>query len=213
MFNRRSLLLLPIFGLVLGACDDSTAPEGDELSAEEAVALAIALDNTSSSAVDPQPDPEGPDLALLPSDGPSKAVTTGRDEFSIDLPCPRGGTARLEGERELVIDSDEGFITLDVEASKGHTGCTFRTGGGIDITIDGTVTFVAARELRQGEASASQTHSGTLTYVTSEGKEGSCSIDLTTEFNLVPGSITRTIIGSVCGHEVDVETSWTHEAT
>lgn len=213
MLNRRSLLLLPLLGLILGACDESTAPEGDELSAEEAAALAIALDNTSSEAIDPEPDADGPDLALLPSQGPSKAVTTARDEFSIDLACPRGGTARLEGQREVVINTDEDFITLDVEASKDHSGCTFRTGGGVDITIDGTVTFVAAREWRHGEASASQTHSGTLTYVTSEGKEGSCSVDLTTEFNLVPGSITRSIVGSVCGHEVDVETSWTHETT
>jgi hypothetical protein len=210
MFNRRILLALPILGLSLAACDDSTAPESQQLSASEAQALAVALDNSSSTAVDPQTDAEGPDFALAPSGAPAQAVTTHSGTLKIDLPCPRGGIARLDGEHLLVIDTDEGFITLDVTASQGHEGCAFRTSEGVDITVDGTVNFSAERELREGLASASQTHSGSLDYVTGEGKEGTCSIDITTGFTLTPGAASRTILGSVCGHEVDISTSWTH---
>jgi hypothetical protein len=210
MVNRRSLLALPLLGLMVAACDDSTAPESQQLSASEAAALAVALDNASSTAVDPEADTEGPDFLLAPSEGAAQSVTTRTDAFDVDVPCPRGGTSNLSGEHVLVIDTDEGFITVDVTASKGHEACVFRTSEGVDITVDGTVSFVAARELREGLAAASQTHSGSLDYVTSDGKEGTCPIDITTEFSLTPGQASRTILGSVCGHEVDVSTSWTH---
>jgi hypothetical protein len=99
---------------------------------------------------------------------------------------------------------------VDVTATKGHEGCIFRTSEGVDITVDGDLQFVAERELREGLASASNTHTGELAYVTSDGKEGICSIDITTAFSLTPGNATRTILGSVCGHEVDVDTEWTY---
>jgi hypothetical protein len=210
MLNRRSLLALPLLGLMLAACDESTAPGSQQLSADEAAALAVALDNSSSTAVDPAADAEGPELLLAPSEGAARAVTTRTDEFDFDLPCPRGGASNLSGEHVLVIDTDEGFITVDVTAAKGHEACAFRTNEGVDITVDGTVSFVAQRELREGLASASQTHSGSLDYVTSDGKEGTCAIDITTEFSLTPGEASRAIFGSVCGHEVDVSTTWTH---
>jgi hypothetical protein len=209
MFNRRSLLALPLLALTLAACEETTGPES-ELTASEAAALAVALDNGSSAAVDPAADAEGAEFALLPSGEAAQAVTTRTDDFAFDVPCPRGGTSNLSGEHVLVIDTDEGFITVDVTAAKGHSACAFRTNEGVDITVDGTVSFVAARELREGLASASQTHSGSLDFVTSDGKEGTCEIDITTEFTLVPGEATRSIFGSICGHDVDVSTTWTH---
>lgn len=208
MYKRTSLLALPLLCLTLAACDDSTGPESGGLSASEAQALAVAIDNGSSASLDPEA--SDPELSLAPSPGPALAVTTRSDTFNFDLDCPRGGGSTLSGEYEFVMDTDEGFITVDATASKGHTACVFRTNQGVDITVDGTIDFVAARELREGLATASQTHSGSLDYTTSDGKEGNCSIDITTEFSLSPGAASRTILGSVCGHEVDVSTNWTH---
>lgn len=210
MFARRTLLPLASLA-VLAACDDSTAPAPGSLTAAEAVAVAVALDNSISRAVQPEAAANGATLSLLPG-GPEAAV--GTHEFSVDvtLPCPRGGTARLQGRQSLVIDTDEEYITVDVLGSQDHEGCVFRTGEGIDVTLDGLVEFEAARELRQGLASASQSHSGTLEYSTSDGKAGSCPVEISTSFVLEPGSASRNIFGSVCGHSVDVTTTWTGSA-
>lgn len=208
MLNRRSFLALPLLSVVL-ACDDSTGPSA-QLTASEAAALAVTLDNASSNAVGPQT--QSPAMALLPAPGASRAVLTRTDAFELDLPCPRGGIATLTGEHVLVIDNEAGFITLDVTAQQAHSACAFRTERGVDITVDGILTFVAERELREGLASASQSHHGELDFVTSEGKEGTCAIDLDTSFTLTPGAATRTILGSVCGHDVDVSTSWTFQS-
>ena len=59
-----------------------------------------------------------------------------------------------------------------------------------------------------GSASGSQTHSGSLDYVTSEGKEGTCLIDITTEFDATNDSASRTVQGTVCEQTVDVTTTW-----
>lgn len=210
MANRRSLLALPLLGLMLAACDDSTAPESQQLSASEAAALAVALDNSSSSAVESQTDDETPAFALLPAEGASRDVITETSSFDFNVPCPRGGTANLSGDLSWEINGDEEFIIFDLTADQQHDACAFRTNEGVDITVDGLLSFAADRELREGLWSASHTHSGALDYVTSDGKEGTCAIDITTEFSLTPGQATRTILGSVCGHEVDVSTSWTH---
>lgn len=210
MFNRRTLLALPFLTVALAACDEDTTGPNAQLSAAEAAALAVAIDNSSSNAFDPQPSADGPQLSLAPSGDPARAASTRTDEFDLDLPCPRGGTSNLSGESVLVFDGDEGFITLDVSAAKGHDGCAFRTNEGVDITVDGTVSFVAERELREGLIRSLNSHSGSLDFVTSDGKEGTCAIDITTEFSLVPNEISRSILGSVCGHEVNVSTSWTH---
>ena len=208
MFKRLTTLALPIACLTLAACDDSTSPESS-LTAQEAASLALALDNASSSSVDAAQSGEG-NASLSPSGKPALAVTTRTDEFDFSLPCPRGGTTALDGQSVFVMDTDQGFITLDVSASKGHTACAFRTDQGVDVTVDGTIEFVAEREIREGLIAASNAHSGTLDFVTSDGKEGSCEIDFTTAFSLTTGSATRDIAGSVCGHSVDFSTTWTH---
>ena len=151
MVNRRSLLALPLLGLMLAGCDDSTAPESQQLSASEAAALAVALDNSSSSAVaGQQAEHETPDFALLPSDGASRDVITETSSFDLDLPCPRGGTANLSGDLSWEINGDEEFIIFDLTADQEHSACAFRTNEGVDITVDGLLSFAADRELREG---------------------------------------------------------------
>lgn len=147
-------------------------------------------------------------LPLLAVAAPAPAVGTHTARIDVTLECPRGGSANLQGEQALVIDTDEGYITLDVTATQDHTGCGFRTGEGVDVVIDGGVSLVAARELREGLISASQGHSGSLTYSTSDGKAGTCALDINTSFVLEPGAISRSIVGNVCGHSVEVTTSW-----
>lgn len=211
MIARRTLL--PLLSLaVIAACDDSTAPASGGLSASEARALAVALDNSTSLAVEPETAANGPALALLPGSEIAAAVGTHEIRVDVTVPCPRGGTARLEGQQAIVIDTEQQYITVDVLGSQDHEGCVFRTGEGVDVTIDGVVEFEAARELREGLASASQSHSGSLEYSTSDGKAGTCPVNISTSFVLQPGSASRLIEGSVCGHSVDVETTWTASA-
>lgn len=206
MIKRR--YFLPLLAVAFAAgCNDSTGPaEGGQLTASEAMAIAVAVDNSSSTAVQPEA-ASGVSMSLIPTT-PAPAIGTHNASIDVTLECPRGGTANLQGEQALVIDTDEGFITLDVTATQNHTDCGFRTGEGVDVVIDGAVSLAAARELREGLISASQSHAGSLAYSTSDGKAGTCAIDISTSFVLEPGSISRIIAGNVCGHTVDVTTTW-----
>src|SRR5690606_26572209 len=157
-------------GLTLAACDDSTGPEAQQLTASEAAAIAVALDNSSSSAVEEETSEE-PSFALLPSNGASHDVITRTDAFNVNLPCPRSGYANLYAALATKINDDEGLTPLDLPAPPSHSASAFRTNEGVDFPVAGTLDFVAARELREGLASACQSHSGSLDYVTSDGKQ------------------------------------------
>ena len=208
MRHRSTPLILPLLGLaLLGACDESTGPESDALTPEEARAVALAVDDGSTEAVDAESQPS---FAIAPSGGASMDRVTISNSFNVSAPCPLGGNAAVDGEGTLTIDDVLGEILFDLTASKAHEGCAFRTQQGLEVTLDGTVSLSADRELRQGFAGGSQTHSGSLDFATSDGRRGTCVIDLTASFSLAEGEASRLVSGTVCGHSVDAETVWSY---
>jgi hypothetical protein len=206
-----AVLTLALVGLSAAACDRATRTDAASLSAEEARALAAAVDGASAAVVDSR-SKSGANLSLADLPGAAADVFTNHGNLSVSRDCPAGGSTSLSGEQTLVIDSDAGTLTLDVTASKAHAACAFRTEQGERITVDGTVSLVAHRALSSaGTASGSQTHEGSLSYTTSSGKSGTCEVDLTSAFDAsqATGTATHTINGTVCGRAVDLTSTWT----
>jgi hypothetical protein len=207
MRHRTTSLVLPLLGLaLLGACDKSTGPE-DGLTPAEARAIALAVDNGGTQAVDGEA--SGASLALIPSGPASMNRVTVTKDFDVTVPCPRGGSAAVKGNGGLVLDDVAGEILLDLTGTSTQAECAFRTDKGLDVTLTGGLDFVAHRELRQGEASGSQSHKGSLDYVTSDGRAGTCAVDLEASFNLTGSNATHNVAGTVCGQEVSANTTWT----
>lgn len=205
--HRHSALLglAMLTPALLAGCDTTTGP-GASLTADEAEAVAVAIDDVSAAAIDV----EGGSalrLSLSPS-GPSLDVFTRTDDFAVSRDCALGGTVAVSGDRTVTIDTDAGTISAQLSATSSHDGCGIRTRQGKEIDIDGDVTLVADRELSRAGARGTHTHTGTLTYVTADGKEGTCEIDLTTELTAGDGAATRTVVGTVCGRVVDATSSW-----
>jgi hypothetical protein len=207
MRHRTTSLALSLLGLaLLGACDKSTSPE-DALTPAEARAIALAVDNGDTQAVDGEAG--GASFALIPSGGASTNRVSVTKDFDVTVPCPRGGSAVVTGSGAVVADDVAGEILFDLNGASTESSCAFRTDKGLDVQLTGNLDFVAHRELRQGEASGSQSHKGSLDYVLGDGRSGTCAIDLETSFSLTAGNATRNVAGSVCGHNVSANTTWT----
>lgn len=208
MQDRTSRLILSLFGLaLLGACDGGTGLDADALTAVEARAIALAVDDNGTEAVDGES--TGANLALLPLGEPTADRITVTNEFDVSGPCPRGGTATVQGAGTLVMDDVLGEILFDLAGTNTMAGCAFLTEEDLDVELTGVLEFVAEREIREGEALGSQSHSGSLDYITGDGREGTCVIDVEASFSLATGTATRSVVGTVCGHDVTATTTWT----
>jgi hypothetical protein len=165
------------------------------------------MDDAGAAAVDSRAD--GASFALAPS-APSADVVTHTSTFDVSRDCPLSGSAKVNGEMAVTIDTNAGTIDVGLDGTSAYTACRVRGREGVEVEWTGSVDFDAERfASRTGTASGSQSHRGTVSYVTSSGKSGSCPIDVSTEFTARTGAATRVVKGTVCGHSVDATTNWT----
>ena len=204
---RAPLIACSLVALGLtAACDGATAPAGS-LTADEARTLALAMDDAGTAAVESRE--EGARFSLSPSPA-SADVITHNSAFNVSGNCPLSGSAAVNGQLGITIDTNAGTIAVDLDGTSAYTSCKVRGKEGVEVEWTGSVDFDAERFLsRAGTASGSQSHRGTVAYVTSTGKSGSCPIDFAAEFTATASAATRVVHGAVCGHTVDATTSWT----
>jgi hypothetical protein len=203
---RAKILALALTAVAATACDKTTDPD-DSLTAAEVRAIALAIDDAGLAAAEAEADGGG-QLNLTPT-RPALDVFSHSGNFSFSGACDLGGTAALAGQGAWTIDTDAGTIDFDLTATGTYVGCAFATENDVEIELDGSVAFAADRHVEQGLINGSQSYEGSLDYVTSDGKEGTCPIDVAADFSLSQTNASRTVTGSVCGQVVDVTTSWT----
>jgi hypothetical protein len=207
LFRATRFALAAMVPIAMAGCDQTTEPE-TSLSAQDAQEVALAMDGAAAAAVDAQAGGAAT-LSLSPSGEPSLEVFTRTRTFTADRACPIAGGAEVAGTHTVNVDTSAGSIELTLEADVDYAGCEFRTGEGVKFTIDGTVALDALRSIaRGGPATGSQSYVGTLDYTADDGRAGTCAIDVTTSFSAAIGNATRTVVGSVCGHAVDVTDEW-----
>lgn len=191
MFDRRDVTAVLLAAALAAGCSEGTTEPpvtAEPLSAAESVALFEAM-----RAI--QDDPA--------------ATIIGGSENSIVLACPMGGQVTLTqtvGE-ESVADT----ARLTIESTASPSGCELSSGG-TRFTVDGrpsvreriVTTFVGLFEAFTLEGSVT----GVLDWQ-SDGRSGSCTIDLTLseapDSSGTGSSVVALLAGTLCGHETRLE--------
>ena len=198
------LLLVPTT-LALTACEDSTGPDEDQMTQDEANALVQGLYGGSLLAYGGillQADPDI--LTVVPPGAPLP--------LDASTPCAEGGQAAFSGSATISIDEARGSLEVELSGTLTPSGCTF-TGGGTTFVLEsnpglaqtGSVILV----LEDFSFSINITSSGSFNW-TSGTRSGSCDLDntITSEISMVDAALsgaipTATITGSVCGLSVN----------
>ena len=90
-----------------------------------------------------------------------------------------------------------------------HEGCALEKDGVVlTLTGDPSLDFSAHAAVRNGQPSEPATSAvgGKLKWSSSDGRSGSCSVDLAAKTNFT--AKTHTVAGSFCGHAVNEVTTW-----
>ncbi|MYH50541.1 MAG: hypothetical protein F4151_13715 [Gammaproteobacteria bacterium] len=199
------VLLLAPTTLALTACEDSTGPDEDQMTQDEANALVQGLYGGSLLAYGGillQADPDI--LTVVPPGAPLP--------LDASTPCAEGGQAAFSGSATISIDEARGSLEVELSGTLTPSGCTF-TGGGTTFVLEsnpglaqtGSVILV----LEDFSFSINITSSGSFSW-TSGTRSGSCDLDntITSEISMVDSALsgaipTATITGSVCGLSVN----------
>ena len=173
--------------LTVAACgDDLTGvTSGDELTSTEVAAVLAALGSAFESA--------GAQAA------PSQAPIAVNTNFDVSVPC-ESGTLDVSGSISGTVDD----VTFDTDVTTTvrwePNACvvsdetnTFTVDGAphVDLTLDLTTT--------QDVVTVSGTETGGFSFTSSDGRTGSCSIDVTFSIVTTATSVDATVTGTICG--------------
>jgi hypothetical protein len=194
----------------------------------------FSVSGTSAPSLSASAHPGGPGGGIggLGIWGPRRPGIHGTTTTTVDRtrPCPQGGTTRSVSTVTSVVDTvaRTGRVTTsstDTPAACAFTvdslNATIRTiaNPGTVITITGAPSLVgqstssyawaaagdSARGGRVTRGATTGTQTGSFTYTTSDGRSGTCAVNLTTAFD--PTARTQKVAGTFCGQAVDVTTT------
>lgn len=198
------LALAALFAVTTACQDDNLGPVSgsQELSQQEASDVA----EVTADAIDAILDGEIAANPLIVADGDqisfSAAPVTTTFSWTRERECRNGGMVSASGEGTHVADRATGEVTIDFSGTKTITDCA-RARGDLVVTINGSGSFQGHREKLNGQFVGIQTNDaqGSFSWVTSDGREGSCEYNLHTEWD--PATHTKTITGFVCDKEIN----------
>lgn len=185
----------------LAACDGASPTGGADASLTQAEAqeLASAWDGVSAGVMDGY---GGPFAAVLPGT-PAEATTT--IQFTSTRACPGGGTATVQGTREVTRDGN-GNGSVDFSATRTDAACTFparRGTGTVTITTTPSVQLTSEQTWTAGQpGTRTSTQVGSFDWERSGGASGSCTVNLTSTWT--PATRTYTLNGTFCNRTISV---------
>ena len=205
--SRKMLLPGLVASLLVTACaDGALEPSNQLLSGEETATLAAELDAITGAALDRVMVGFGIPGDVVIFRATPDAVIPIDHSFTHARRCPAGGSVTIAGRTTGEAHRESRSLTTETTAVKTDVDCAFGTPRGIVITVTGdpNVVMRANRKLVNGTPSGPQTQSqkGAYTYRTSDGRSGSCTIDVTSTFD--PAAMTMTLRGTNCGRAIDV---------
>lgn len=191
MFDRRNVTAVLFAGALAAGCSEGTTEPpvtAEPLSAAESVALFEAM------------------RAIH---GDTAATIIGGSENSVVIACPMGGQVALT--MSVVEESVADTVRLTTDATASPSGCQLSSGG-TRFTVDGrpsvreriVTSFTGLFEAFTLEGSVT----GALDWQ-SDGRSGSCNIDLTLseapDSSGTGSSVAAVLSGTLCGHETRLE--------
>jgi hypothetical protein len=172
-----------------------------------------ACERSATGARDDSPSAEAPQLTEF-GDGlfssPDAAGTAtfdlnaGAGTFERTHACPAGGSVTVSGTVDRTIDRATLTGTLAVSAKRVENACAVKQRNGVTVTVTGqphTAIGVTASFNKGVPGVITQTQKGAFAWSRSNGRSGTCAIDLTSTFD--PATRTASIKGSFCGRPVD----------
>lgn len=177
------------------------------------LATTAACERTPTGTRDGSPSPDAPQLAEFGDDlyaSPDVAGTATLDirsdgsTFERTRACPMGGSVTVSGTVERAIDRASQSGTLAVNAKRVENACAVQQRNGITVTITGkpSTSLTVTQSFNKGVPGVlTQTQKGAFAWTRSNGKSGTCALDLTSTFD--PATRTVTVKGAFCGRVVD----------
>ncbi|WP_419860706.1 hypothetical protein [Candidatus Palauibacter sp.] len=192
MFDRRNVTAVLLAAALAAGCSEGTTEPpatAEPLSAAESVALFEAMRAIQSDTA---------------------ATIIGGSENRIVIACPMGGQVTLT--QTVVDESVADTARLTANSTASPSGCQLSSGG-TRFTVDGRpgvrertiITIVGFFEAFNLDGSVT----GALDWV-SDGRSGSCDIDLTLseapDSSGSGSSLAAVLVGTLCGHETRIDT-------
>lgn len=200
--------LVPLTVLLVAAGCDAASPAGEaRLAVEEARLVAAEIDAAGISAVDGGSAGFHASTSAAPTgDAPAAVKGSSSATFTRSRECRGGGGVTVSGTMDAAWDTELRSWSARIQASKVHQACTVPLREGRSITLDGAPELVltATRARLDGAPHGLQTTttSGAVRFATSDGRAGTCRIELASTFD--PAAGTHRVTGTVCGRTVDV---------
>lgn len=197
------ILLTAASLLLLGGCSSDGPTELlDDLTAEEAELMMEALAQAGGVSI-----PDAGD----PGAGPAAVVVS--IDVENEVSCPQGGSILVTGSFDGDVDEQTGQGEFSLDYTQAHRSCSVTAPStGDDWTFDGLPDVGVDFDLlvTQDGFFLDGVQSGTVGWST-DGRSGNCTIDVTYSVSGSETSLSGTVSGSVCGHQistsVDVSTS------
>lgn len=204
MRSYRSKLLaatlLATTSFVLSGCgDDSpTGNAGDALSAVEAQLLVAELFGVLQLIEIPPLDPGPTAVASGPARTPYGDLYD--DEIGVADACTGGGLATIDGLITGDVDEAAGTADISLTATADFNQCVVPTQS-VSLTLNGDpdVGLSADIDITDVAISVVIDLDGGVSYVSSDGRAGTCAMDLTITANAGSTGVSEVISGSACG--------------
>jgi hypothetical protein len=115
--------------------------------------------------------------------------------------CPRGGSARITGTVDGIVDDETESATIDVSATQRPNDCGYQVHGKT-IWTTGLLTANAHVEVANGLPVGVHTASlvGEFSWRANDGRRGSCTVDYSASANYT--SNVSTVNGNFCGSTI-----------
>jgi hypothetical protein len=190
--------------LSTGCEKNATAPAEGTLASADAALLAEELDALTGVALSSQ---IGSFMlfSAVPANGAPLPVDR---SFTTTRQCPGGGSVTVAGTTRGETDRATRSLSLETNATRTENACAIpaRRAGGATLTVTGNpnVAIRAVHKVVNGEPSGPQTvtQKGAFKWSSSDGRSGSCSVDLTSTVDFA--ARTYSVKGTMCGQTVDV---------
>ncbi len=197
MTATRRITQTTLFALLVGlaACDDGeiTTVEQQLSQAEVAELLEVLAAVGSFNPGVTGSAPQG--VA-----GPQPVPFSFTVEWSFG--CPEGGTVAATGSTSGDTEGQSGGLEASYNATLTYTECRGTSDEGTTFEIDGSLTTAIDFQLNEDTFALQGTHTGTLAW-TSDGRSGSCTLDLTFSNTVTGTTQSSEVTGTVCGVTVN----------
>ncbi len=199
---RIRLVAVTVAALALAACGkDATSPAASpQLKPDEAQALALGMaasGDAYSGAV------AVPDVVTRST--ANGGTSFGPITFTKPRPCPKGGSITPDVKLSGSIDATARSLTLDVSGTETPTECAYPVKA-LTITVNGNPNLAITAHLAivAGAPSGAQTFTekGAFTWKSSDGRSGSCTVDVASSADFAKNL--RTVTGTFCDQTFNI---------